>query len=67
MIIVILIILCRSTHQNNTSYIPFAISFYLYSADTCVNAITLLNHLGLSVFYDTLQKKLQKLFHAGKQ
>ena len=66
-IVAILTILCRSSHRNNTSYIPLAIGLYLYSAGACVDAITLLNHLGLLVFYDALQKKLRKLSHTGKQ
>ena len=66
-IVVILTILCRLAYWNNTSYISLTISLYLYSAGACIDAITLLNHLRLSVSYDTLQKKLWKFFHADKQ
>lgn len=65
-IMIILTILCRFVHQNNTSYIPLVIGFYLYSAGACVDVITLLNHLELLVSYDALQKKLRKLSHASK-
>ena len=60
-IVAILVILCRSTHQNNSNYIPFLIALYLYSAGARVDAITLLNHLGLSVSYDVLQRKLKDI------
>lgn len=60
-IIKILVILCRSTHRDNSNYIPLLIALYLYFAGARVDAITLLNHLGLSVSYDVLQKKLQDI------
>lgn len=51
-IIIILVILCRFAHQNNSNFFPSLMALYLDSAVTCVNAITLLNHLGLSVLYN---------------
>lgn len=46
-IITILVIFCRSAHRNNSNYLPLLMALYLYSAGACVDAITLLNHLGL--------------------
>lgn len=60
-LIAILIILCRLVHQNNSNYLPLFIALYFYSLGAYVNAITLLNHLGLSVLYDVLQKKLNDI------
>ncbi|MCJ1344728.1 hypothetical protein MMC31_002931 [Peltigera leucophlebia] len=61
-LVTILVTLCRSTHHNNSNYLPLLITLYLYSAGARVDAITLLNHLGLSVSYDTLQRKLKSIF-----
>lgn len=66
-LIAILTILCRSAHRNNSNYLPLIIGLYLYSAGARVDAITLLNRLGLSVSYDALQKKLRKISQASKQ
>lgn len=60
-IVAILVILCRSAHRNNSNYVPLLIALYMYSAGARVDAITLLNHLGLSVSYDVLQKKLHNM------
>lgn len=60
-IVAILVIFCRSAHWNNSNYVPLLIALYMYSARARVDAITLLNHLGLSVSYDILQKKLYNL------
>lgn len=61
MIVTILVILCRSAHRNNSNYIFLLIAIYMYSAGAQVDIITLLNHLGLSVSYDILQKKLKEV------
>lgn len=60
-LIAILVVLCRSAHQNNSSYFPLLIALYLYFSGACIDALTLLNHLGLSVSYDTLQYKLKSI------
>ena len=60
-LVAILVILCRSAHQNNSNYIPLLIAMYLYSAGARVDAITLLNHLGLSVSYNVLLRKLRSI------
>lgn len=60
-LVAILVILCKSTHQNNNNYILFLIAMYLYSAGAQVNPITLLNHLGLSVLYNVFLSKLRSI------
>lgn len=60
-VIAILSILCRSTYCNNSNYLPLFIPLYLYSARARIDAITLLNYLGISVLYDVLQKKLKEI------
>lgn len=60
-IITILVIFCLSAYCNNRNYIPSLIALYLYSIGAWVEAITLLNHLGLLVLYDILQKKIQDI------
>lgn len=60
-IIIILVILCHSAHRNNSNYYPLLMALYLYSTGARVNAIILLNHLGLFVSYNILQKKLQDI------
>lgn len=57
-VVAVLVILCRSAHRNNSNYFSLLIALYLYSAGTKIDAITLLNHLGLFVFYSVLQTKL---------
>lgn len=56
-IIVILVILCRSAHKNNSNYLPLLIALYIYFAGARVDAITLPNHLGPLVSYDVFSKK----------
>lgn len=60
-IVAILVILCHSAYQNNSNYISLLIALYLYFAGVRVDAITLLNHLGLSVSYDVFQRKLKNI------
>ena len=60
-LLAVFIIMCRSAHRNNSNYIPFLVIMYLYSAGAKVNAITLLNHLGLSVLYNSLLRKLRDI------
>ena len=60
-LLAILVILCRSAHRNNSNYFPLLVSIYLYSAGAKVDAITFLNHLGLSVSYNVLLKKLRNI------
>lgn len=64
-LIAILVIFCRSAHRNNSSYFSLLIALYLYSSGACIDAITLLNHLGLSVSYDTVQHKLKNISSAS--
>lgn len=56
-LVIILVILCKSAHHNNSNYLPFLITLYLYSARTKIDAITLLNYLEISVCYNMLQQK----------
>ena len=65
-LIAILVILCRSAHRNNSNYIPLLIGLYFYSAGARTDAITLLNHFGLSVSYDVLQRKLRDITSMSK-
>ena len=60
-LVAILIILCRSAHRNNSNYIPLLIALYLYLAGARIDAITLLNHLGLSVLHNVLLRKLREI------
>lgn len=64
-LVAVLAILCRSAHRNNSNYLPLFVTLYLYSAGARIDAITLLNHLGLSVSYDVLQKKLKAITSLG--
>lgn len=66
-LIAVLTILCRSAHRNNSNYLPLLIDLYLYSAGAKVDAITLLNHLGLSVSYNVLHTKLRDKTSASKE
>lgn len=65
-LVAILVILCRSTHQNNSNYLLLMIGLYLYFAKACVDALTLLNHLGLLVSYDILQKSIRNITQASQ-
>lgn len=60
-VVAVLSILCRSAHRNNNNYLSLFIALYLYSAGAKVDAIILLNHLGISVSYNVLQKKLKEI------
>lgn len=60
-IITILLILCRSAHRNNSNYLLLLMALYMYSAGAGVDVMTLLNHLGLLVSYNVLQKQLQDI------
>lgn len=60
-LLAIFVILCRSAHRNNSNYFPLLVAIYLYSAEAKVDAITLLNHLGLSVSYNILLKRLRNI------
>lgn len=60
-IVAILVILCRSTHQNHSNYVCVLIVLNLYSADTRIDVITLFNHLSLFVSYNVLKKKLKDI------
>ena len=60
-LLAVLVIMCRSAHRNNSNYIPLLVAMYLYSAGAKIDAITLLNHLGLSVLYNSLLKKLRDI------
>lgn len=59
--VAILVIMCRSAHRNNSNYVPLLVAMYLYSAGARVDAITLLNHLGLFVSYNVLLKTLRDI------
>lgn len=54
-------VMCRSAHRNTSNYIFLLMAIYLYSAGAKVNAIILLNHLGLSVSYNSLLRKLRDI------
>lgn len=58
-LLAILVIICRSAHRNNSNYVPLLVVMYMYSAGAKVDAITLLNHLGLFVSYNVLFRKLR--------
>lgn len=60
-LVTILVIMCRSAHQNNSNYIPLLIAMYLYSAGARIDAITLLNYLGISVSYSVFMRKLRNI------
>ena len=66
-LIAILVILCRTAHRNNSNFFPLLIALYFYSSGARVDAITLLNHLGLSVSYNVLQKKLHSITSSSKK
>ena len=54
-LVAFLVIFCQSAQQNNSNYIPLLIALYFYFSRARVDAITFLNHFGLSVSYDMLQ------------
>lgn len=53
-IVVVLVILCQSAHQNNSNYFLLLIALYIYSASAKIDAITLFNCFGLFVSYKVL-------------
>ncbi|MCJ1468817.1 hypothetical protein MMC07_007447 [Pseudocyphellaria aurata] len=59
--VAVLAILCQSAHRNNSHYLPLVLALYLYSAGARVDAITLLNHLGISVSYNVLKSQLENI------
>lgn len=60
-LLAVLVIMYRLAHQNNSNYIHPLMAMYLYSTRVKVDAITLLNHLGLSVLYNLLLRKLRDI------
>lgn len=60
-VVAIFVILCRSAHQNASNYFPLLVAIYLYLAGAKVDAITLLNHLGFSILYNVLLRKLEDI------
>lgn len=60
-LLAILVIICKSAHQNNSNYIFLFVAMYMYSAGTKVDAITLFNQLDLSVLYNVLLRKLRSI------
>lgn len=48
-VVAVLLIICRSAYCNNSNYLPLFIALYLYSTKARVDAITLLNHLSISI------------------
>lgn len=58
-IVVILVIFCHFTHQNNSNYVPLMITLNIFLAGARVDTITLFYHLSLLLSYDVLQKKLK--------
>lgn len=65
-LVAILAILCQLAHQNNSNYLQLLVALYLYSAGARVDAITLLNHLGLLVLYHVLLKRLRGISLSNK-
>lgn len=63
-LLAILVILYRSAHWNNSNYFPLPVAIYLYLAGVKVDAITLLNCLGLSILYYVLLKRLRSIILA---
>ena len=60
-LLAILVILCRSAHRNNSNYFPLLVATCLYFVGAKVDAITLLNYLGLMISYNVLLKKLRNI------
>lgn len=59
--VAILVIICRLAYQNNSNYLLLLVAMYLYSAGIQVDAITLLNYLGLFVSHNVLLKTLRNI------
>lgn len=66
-LIAILVIFCQSAHWNNSNYLPLLIALYFYFSGARVDAITFLNHFGLSVSYNVLQIKLHSITSSSKK
>lgn len=60
-LLAVLVIMWRSTHRNSNNYIILLVAMYLYSAGANIDAITLLNYLGLSVLYNLLLRKMRDI------
>lgn len=59
--VAICVIMCRLVHRNNRNYILFLIAMYLYSTGARIDTIIFLNHLGISVSYSVLMRKLRNI------
>lgn len=64
-LLVILVILCKSAHQNNSNYFSLLVAIYFYLTGVKVNAITLLNYLGLLVLYNVFLKRLRSIMSSS--
>ncbi len=51
----ILVVLCKSTHHNNSNYFLFLIPLYLYSSVVRVKIITLFNDFCINILYNIFQ------------
>ena len=60
-LLTILVVMYRSAYWNNSNYISLLVVIYLYSTGAKVDAIILLNHLGLSVLYNSPLQKLRDI------
>lgn len=60
-LLAILVIMYKLAHRNNSNYISHLIAIYLYFAGVKVDAITLLNHLGHFVIYNSLFEKMREI------
>ncbi len=60
-LLAILVILCRLDHRKNSNYFLLLVAIYFYLAGAKIDAITLLNHLGLLVSYNMLLKRLRSI------
>lgn len=56
-LIAILVILCRSAHQNNSNYFSLFLTLYLYFASARIDIIILFNYFRLLVLYKVFLKK----------
>lgn len=60
-LLAILVIFYKSAHWNNSKRFLFLVIIYFYLAKAKIDAITLLNYLGLSILYNMLLKKLKSI------
>lgn len=58
-LVIILMILCTSTHWNNSNYLSIFFNLYLYSVSTEINAIILFNYFEFLALHKILLKKLE--------